>query len=136
MTHGNSPDGGQPKLQSEKPGAHGLEELRAELTSSIQSCLDWLAVSRTTNPTDPVDVLTELTSRNLNLLMDRLSSLEMTLHAIREGKGRCTSCDGVIPLERLDAVGWPSCCVACEVNGGEVPPAQPDETQKTAGGGH
>jgi RNA polymerase-binding transcription factor DksA len=131
INHVKGSDSGKPTLQSEKPCARAVDELKAELVSAVQSSLDWLAVSRTTDPADSVSALAELTSRNLDLLMNKLGTLEDILHAIREGKGRCLSCGGGIPLDRLDAAACPLYCVVCE-----EAPATPDKAKKAAGGSY
>ena len=38
--------------------------------------------------------------------------------AVQEGKGRCTSCDGEVSLERLEAAPRPFGCVACQDRAG------------------
>ena len=104
----------QTESQPEKKGHRSLQELKDELVRGVQSSLDLLAVSRTANPEDSIGALTELTARNLDLLMNRLRALENVLHGIREGKDGCATCGGGISLDWLVEFGCPSCCAACD----------------------
>jgi RNA polymerase-binding transcription factor len=108
-----------------------LENMKAELDSTIQKSLDRLVISQSADPVDHMCNLTEqeLSSRNISLLIIRLRDLEVALRAIREGNfGRCANCDGQIPLRRLEAVPWSSCCVACQ-QAAEARAAEPGKVQ-------
>jgi DnaK suppressor protein len=69
---------------------------------------------------DPVDVAYDDVERELNSQLAALESrelarIEAALAAMREGRyGICEGCQKPIPIARLQALPYTSCCVACQ----------------------
>lgn len=94
-----------------------MEDRQAELTITLQNSTGRLAVSQSADPVDQMCELTdrELDSQSISLLISARRQVLKALAAIRDGSyGRCASCDGDIPLKRLQAIPWSSCCVPCQ----------------------
>ena len=93
-----------------------LKDRKHGLLRALRKCLDRPLESQSVHPMGPTADLTEqeLVWRIFILAIARLRDLEEALRAIRQGSfGRCTSCDGDIPLNRLEAAPWVSRCMAC-----------------------
>ena len=94
-----------------------LEAAAAELSCALENSLDRLVISQSGDPMEQVRNQTdrEVDSQNIALLTDKLRCLHDALRAIHEGTfGRCAICGAEIPLKRLEAMPWTSCCVACQ----------------------
>src|ERR1035438_5566495 len=95
-----------------------LQDHRVGLLHAVRQCLDRRLYSPGADAVGEMAGLSEqeqeLVSRIFLLTIARLRDLENALHAIRQGSfGRCASCDGDIPLDRLQAVPWTSRCARC-----------------------
>jgi DnaK suppressor protein len=101
-----------------------LEELRARLLaeraaimSERQSQLQVLMTPENTAAEDHVQLLHEqfvavsTTSRNRL----KLARIQSALDRLARGEfGICEECEEEIPLKRLQAIPWASCCVSCQ----------------------
>jgi RNA polymerase-binding protein DksA len=66
------------------------------------------------------DTATETYDRELDYTLEEnsghvLAEIDAALERITNGTyGRCTNCDGQIPVERLEALPWATLCIECQ----------------------
>ena len=66
------------------------------------------------------DTATETYDRELDYTLEEnsghvLAEIDAALDRIANGTyGRCTNCDGQIPVERLEALPWATLCIECQ----------------------
>ena len=90
---------------------------RARITSDRQSQLQVLVTPENTATEDQVPLLHEqfvaITTSSRD--RQRLASIQSALERLERGEfGICESCEEEIPLKRLQAIPWASCCVPCQ----------------------
>lgn len=91
------------------------DDLRAKLSRENS-----LAANSGAGTSDLGDVANDDTEREVNSQLASLESrelvkIERAIRAIREGRyGKCEICDRSIPIARLKALPYTSCCIECQ----------------------
>jgi DnaK suppressor protein len=108
-----------------------LLALRARLQGNVSRTADRAlseyGIETTCASPDTADRANEILEQDLALSLlgsasGTLEQIEVALQRIEDGSyGRCTECDVTIPVARLEAIPYATCCVQCAAQQEFVP---------------
>lgn len=91
------------------------DSLRTQLARGVSMSSDTGAGTSDLGDVASDDAEREVNSQLASLESRELGKIERAIRAIREGRyGKCEICDRPIPIARLKALPYTSCCIDCQ----------------------